>query len=439
MTGPETTSALPREWSRLHALSPLLHASRAIIALAIVVLPSVTAGGPGNTRVVVDAGLLALAIVAGVVAWLVTRWRISGGELQVETGLIRRQSLRIPLSRLQAVDVIRPLFGRMLGLAEVRIIVAGSGSGKTRLAYLADAQADAVRAQLLALAHGLDSATPEPPEAPLAHVPGTRVLAAQLLSLPALIWVAYLVVSIVLSAVTSTAAVAVTGAIPWLLLGLIGIGRVVGSEWDFTVAAAPDGLRLRAGLLQTRTETVPFTRVQGLRVMQPLWWRPLGWVRVEIDVARRGGSDHGDRESGATRRALLPVGPPALAEWLVAGMFPGVQLHPPKTARAPRRAIVRAPFAWHNLEAAYDKRYAVFSRGRLVRSTTIVPLAKAQSIRWRQGPVLRRLRLANLHIDLAGRRFRPVALCRPADEAAAWLGELPALARAARGVEVSAR
>jgi len=57
-------------------------------------------------------------------------------NLQIETGFIRRQSLRIPLARIQAVDVISPLLGRFLGLAEVRVVSAGRGAAHGRLAYL---------------------------------------------------------------------------------------------------------------------------------------------------------------------------------------------------------------------------------------------------------------------------------------------------------------
>ena len=78
---------------------------------------------------------------------LATRWRIADGNLQIETGFIRRQSLRIPLARIQAVDVISPLSGRFLGLAEVRVVSAGRGAEHGRLAYLTAAQAPVVRAR----------------------------------------------------------------------------------------------------------------------------------------------------------------------------------------------------------------------------------------------------------------------------------------------------
>jgi putative membrane protein len=427
-----TAPDLPREWARLHVLSPLLRFARALTAFVVVLLPNAIAMRD-RQRPYIDLALVLVALGAGVVSWLVTRWRISDGELQIETGLVRRQSLRVPLTRLQAVDVVRPLLGRMLGLAEVRLVVAGQGSGRTRLAYLPDARAEEVRAQLLALAHGLKAETPTPAERPALRVPRGRLIGAHVLTRTGLSAGLLFLGLITLTAVAPRDGLpALTGLVP-LLFGLgLEITRRIGSEWDFAIAEASDGLRLRAGMLQTRAETIPYGRAQALRWVQPLWWRPFGWVRLEIDVARRRDRDQAERESGGTTRALLPVGSAAEAEWLVDRIFARASLVPPPTSRAPRRARWRAPILWHNLDAWRDGRYVVCAGGRLVRSVVVVPLDKAQSIRWSQGPLSRRLRLANVHVHTAGRRFPAAARLRDEQEAAVWISELPDLAQSFR-------
>jgi len=86
----------------------------------------------------------------------------------------------------------------------------------------------------------------------------------------------------------------------------------------------------------------------------------------------------------------------------------------------------------HNLRAWYDARYVVCMSGRVRRTVTIVPLEKVQSLRWTQGPVSRRLGLATVHADTAGRRFPAAASYRAAAEASAWIIALPDVARAAR-------
>ena len=61
--------------------------------------------------------------------------------------------------------------------------------------------------------------------------------------------------------------------------------RRVLDDWDFRLARDAAALRVRQGLLETRSQTVPLHRVQGVRVTWPLLWRSVGWARARIDVA----------------------------------------------------------------------------------------------------------------------------------------------------------
>ena len=96
--------------------------------------------------------------------------------------------------------------------------------------------------------------------------------------------VAEVVVLVIWPAVT-----AATGGMVliWVLSLAPLVWRRVSAEYGFTVAQAPDGIRIRRGLLGTVAETVPRRRVQAVRMIEPVLWRPLGWCRLEIDVAGR--------------------------------------------------------------------------------------------------------------------------------------------------------
>jgi putative membrane protein len=65
----------------------------------------------------------------------------------------------------------------------------------------------------------------------------------------------------------------------------------------------------------------------------------------------------------------------------------------------------------------------------------VVPVGKVQSLRLVAGPVQRRLRLASVHVDVAGNGVRAVAAYRDADEAARLLEEIARRARVARGLD----
>lgn len=424
-------------WTRLHPLSPLVHAGRSVVPLLLLVLPGAVGGGHDAGRAVGELGLLGVVLVLGVVSWLVTRWRVHGGDLQIKTGLVRRQSLRVPLARIQAIDVVSPALARLIGLAEVRVVVAGHGSGRTRLAYLRAGEAQRVRARLLALAHGLAEGTPEPPSRPVLRVDNGRLVLAVLLTAPTLLALALLLAEVAAAAVTGSAT---TASLLPLLLGVAAVpARRLNAELGFSVAEAGDGLRLRGGALQTRSETVPFGRVQGVRWIQPLLWRPFGWVRLEVDVARQSTPRRDEQEARTLSRALLPVGSREQAAWLLARVLPGAGVEPPAGSGPPRRARWRAPLGYHLLAAWDDERYVLARTGRVRPDVVVVPLDKVQSVRLTQGPLSRRLRLATVHADTAGRSWQAVARARDEDQARALVDRVAARARTARRIAAAGR
>jgi putative membrane protein len=421
---------LPSEWARLHPLSPIVHAGRAAVGLATIG----GLNGLAQNRSPWDALIgVAIAAIGGVVYWRVTKWRIHGAELQIDTGLFRRQQVRVPLSRIQGIDLVRPLLARAVGVSELRLVLAGHDASRARLAYLSEDRALEIRAQLLALAHGLDERTPEPAERPILAVPGRRILAANLLSARVVGALLVIAAAITLFVLEPDAIGPGIGPAIALVAGiLLAVGRQTSAEWEFQIAEAPDGLRLRSGLLLTRAETVPHGRVQAVRWVEPLWWRPWGWVRLEFDVARRRNADRSERQSGVSGRALLPAASREEARWLLSRVLPGAVAELPTTAGVPGRAFWRVPLARRYARVQYDGTYISCCTGRLRPDTVIVPLAKAQSIRWSQGPWSRRLGLGSIYIDTAGQRFTGWARFRDQSEAQALIAALPDLARTAR-------
>jgi putative membrane protein len=437
-------------WRRLHPLSPVVAAGRLVAALLVVLTVTSPAryvdGGGGGLRAdgfrIYDIAAVAAVAVTATVRWLVTRWKIDGATLRIETGLVRRDSRQLPVARIQAVDLVRPFLARVLGLAELRIRLAGSNSADGRLAYLSEQAAIELRARLLAAHHGLHPDTPEPGERVVTAVPNGRLIGSVIVSGATgvvVIALAAVLVTTILPVTASRVTTAghggaqvtlVTGST--LLVYLIGAAaaawRRLSSQYGFTVAESGDGIRIRRGLLGTVAETIPVRRVQAVRMIEPLLWRPFGWCRVEVDVAGHPGRDEGSH-ADRVKKALLPVGPPDLARRLVhtaAGYLA------PQPSRPPRRARLKAPLSYHFLAAGHDEVAAIAVTGRIRRITVWLPLEKTQSVRLVQGPLQRRLRLATVHLDAAGRRVRAEFRDRSADEAWSLAGELAALSAAAR-------
>jgi putative membrane protein len=393
-------------------------------------------GGQDTGQVYILIAVAAATVVLGFVNWLVTRWKVDGDTLRIETGLIRRDSKRLPLARIQAVDVVRPLLARLLGVAELRIRLAGSGSTDGRLSYLSEATAFELRLRLLgqparpgATAAG-DADAPAAPEHIMASVETGRLLGSVALSGITLILVLVAVVLAVLAVVAPRAAAAVGGFLFIYILRFAGgLWRRLSNEFHFEAVEAPEGIRIRRGLLQTVSETIPYGRIQAIRKVEPLLWRPMRWCRLEVDIAGGARKSQRGEGSGVARKALLPVGshPDAwhLLDRLVGGTAPAM-------SAPPHRARRKAPLSYHYLSAGHDGDHAVCVTGRVRRVTTWVPLEKSQSIRRVQGPVQRRLGLATVHLDAAGKSTRAEFRDRDAVEADRLVEELTDLSRAAR-------
>jgi putative membrane protein len=427
-------------WHRLHPLSPVVRLGRALIPVLIVLVPAFLAGRhPNLGRSYGELGVGGVVVALGVLSWLVTRWRIEDGDLRIETGLLRRSSLRFPLSQIQAIDTVRPGLARVLGLAELRLRMAGSTGASGRLAYLTLREAEALRERLLALAQGEEETGPASPgagaETVLVSIPTGRLIASILISRSGLLVEATLAALLVTSLIAPAAAAAVIGAGAATLLGLLAtIWRRFNSGYRLTVAEAPDGLHLRSGLLETTAETIRPGRVQAMRLVEPLLWRPLGWCRFEADVAGKQRRRGENSSEGRQLRTLLPVGSRAEAQALLDRLLPGATRD---RLPAPVSARVKAPLRYHYLAWGMNPLGVVTTTGRIARTTAWVPLAKVQSLRWVQGPLQRRLGLATIHLDTAGRNIHAEISDRCRAEADEALAELVQACRAARQLPAS--
>lgn len=423
-------------WSRLHPFTPLLRGGRyVLVAFAVVGQQGLRdAESLGRLVAIALAVGVPLAILVGYLSWRAMRYRITATELQVDSGVLTTRSRRVPLAQVQAVDVVRPFYARLLGVAELRLEVVGGGDAEATLSFLDDEQADRLRTRLLDLASGRPAdvdgsvAPQEEPDRVLVAVPTAPLVWSTLLGPPAVAVAILLVVAPVgaLVGVRSLGGVLLV-ALPLLLgIGSMAVRRLL-TEYGFTVSESPDGLRLRHGLLDTRSQTIPAGRIQVVRVLEPLLWRPFGWVRVEVDVAGYAGSGPDQGSTGA----LLPVAPRQLADQLVARVL-GESL-PTGFVPAPPRARWRAPLTARRLAVALDGHHLVSTSGLVTTTTNVVPLAKVQSLRTTQGPWQRRLGLASLHVDGAGRRLAGAVVAhRATDEAAGLLARATDLARTAR-------
>jgi putative membrane protein len=329
----------------------------------------------------------------------------------------------------------------MFRVAELRLRMAGASGATARLAYLPEREVDPLRDRLLALARGARGDQPlaesavdeqgEPAQERLLAQVDTRQLVVSILISDAGVFAELVLLGIVIAALVSphTAGAIVSGGFVWILGAFTVVWRRFNQLYRQRVLAGPDGLHLRGGLVALTAEVIRPGRVQAVRMVEPFLWQWVGWCRVEVDLAgRQRGKGEGAAERGQLR-TLLPVGSRRLGLELVDRLVPD---RPRELAPPPRRVFWKSPLRYGKLAWGRTDTCVATTSGRLRRISCWVPLEKAQSLRRVEGPIQRRLHLASVHVDTAGRGVHATLRDRDATEATQALDELAELARAAR-------
>jgi len=468
------------EWHRLHPLTPLLRGGLFLLVIIGVVLANLRDRllyiflpwlAPGVGEEVVEweqvggdpidfiiannlyvlAGVAVLAVLIVLVTVFYTSWRfhtfrITGDDVEVRSGILFRTQRRAPLDRVQGVNLTRPMIARLLGMAKLEVVGAGTDAN-VKLEYLSTANAEAVRADILRLASGRriemagpaargPASTPGAVRAPgrvatlgqtvgreitgLIEGPETPVAEAEsVVNIP----VGRLVASHVLSASTLALLVAVVAivigvsqGVTWLLLGfvpaIIGFGaywvRSIVRSLRYSIAPTPDGVRITFGLFTTITEIVPPGRVHAVEVSQGIFWRPAGWWTIRINrLTGRSAAD----SSTDQFTTVLPVGTAADVDRVLRLLQPSLpdeerdlivqqgMLGPtPDDAftNTPRRARWIRPLSYWRNGFRFTDEVLLMRRGVVWRKLVILPLARLQSFALHQGPLDRASRVTNV-------------------------------------------
>ena len=476
-TLPVASRAAPKlsdgEWHRLHPLTPLFRGGLFLVVIAGLVIANLRdrlvfiflpwldedidvdvdveefRGGDPIDFIIANnlylvAGLVVLGILVVLIglfylSWRFHTFRITGDDVEVRSGVLFRTHRRAPLDRVQGVNLTRPMFARLVGMAKLEVVGAGLDSN-VKLEYLSTANAEAVRADILRLAsgsrvapasaeaaatpgltrrsaaasvvsagiNGLISGAEEPVTEPesVVHIPVRRLVLSRLLSTSTL-WLIAIVAAIIVGSIAGT---------PWVLFtlvpALIGFGaywlRSITRSLRYSIAPTPSGVRITFGLFTTITEILPPGRVHAVEVDQSILWRPFGWWGITVNRLSGRGLADGANDQFTT---VLPVGTRADVERVLRLLMPGLPesewplvfehgILGPKTedpyTNTPRRARLLRPLSWKRNGFLLLPDALLMRRGAIWRKLAVFPLARLQSIGIEQGPLDRALSVASI-------------------------------------------
>ncbi|MGQ0718536.1 MAG: PH domain-containing protein [Pseudonocardiales bacterium] len=426
-------------WQRLDprmlAVTPIrqLAGFLPVIALVLVVGVGQDVGGRVYGLLV---GVL-LVVLAGVLRWSTTRYRITSERVELRSGLLFRNSRSVPRDRIRSVDVTAGPVHRLFGLSVVKIGTGerteGDGSRELSLDAVSTAEADRMRQRLLEPLGVGD------PDGSGATVGSTAT------ELAALDWSWLRFAPLTTSSLVAVGAVAgafgqlagelgaditsvggireqLSDAPLWLgvsafavlvlVIALVGSVLIfVEAWWGFRLVRELGGtLRIRRGLLTARSVSLEERRVRGVEVIEPLLLRIGGGARTIAVATGLGGGhssllppaplDEAHRVSGAVltehpsptrtslrrhplealRRRLVRAVLPVLAVSAVLWLAPAPAWVAWATLGLLPVTVLLALDSYRNLGHALTSRYLVTRHGAGVRAT--VALQRCGVIGW---------------------------------------------------------
>lgn len=461
-------------WRRVHWLTPLLQVWQALVIIVVVVLTQSlnnvimliknlrenVPGHPGILLLVITVPLamLALLIIYLYFAWRATSWIVTATDVQYRRGIFFKKHRKIPLDRVQSVDVYRPLAARIFGLGALRVESAGGQGSRVEIQFLANKYLDRARREVVARIAGRTLPNEHSSQQRGQGLAGTALFAeddyhlaadeyevyrvspgrlvASILLCSEVIWLLILTLAAGIGAVATLVALKVGfsaimsgGVISTIILIAILPLMIVSIAWsnfnsrfNFSANITHDGIRVTSGLLALKSQTLPPGRIHAIRFLQPLLWRPFGWWQAEVTLAGHGVETSGDQKKQAADNLLLPVGTLEQAKIILdmairdLGINEGVERE--KLLQAAfngknseseavgfftsigKKAQILDPLARFRRAFAATDTVLIYRDGWLRRKVTFAPHERAQSVTTSAGPVQRSLGVAGVRLDL---------------------------------------
>lgn len=332
-------------WQRLAkvrlVVPPLVLGPPLLPTVAIFLLAGARPGNGAFLAMLITAAswLVVLGVISGLdwLDWRATRHRVTDTHFELRSGIAFRRHRSILRERVRSVDVTAGPFYRIFGLTVVRVgtgeNVSAHEDSELKLEGVTKEHADELRQVLLrrtTLRPGEDARASEAAEE-LAGVEIARMRRSWLRFAPLTLSVVLVIAGGLLGVAADVFggsgpvlaaflrdAVDVVGAV-WLLvavallaallIGFLGSFVLFVEAWsNFRLLREPGGtLRVRRGLLTTRSVSLEESRLRGAEVAEPLLVRWAGGARV--NAVATGLSAKRETNIAAARKALLPPAP----------------------------------------------------------------------------------------------------------------------------------
>ena len=238
--------------------------------------------------------------------WKNFEFEITEDTFDIRSGVVQKKRREIPLHRIQNVDVRRNIFQRALGIAKVSLETAGGQTSEASLKYVELEKAQSIQERVRRLKQKDLTVEESSKESPLFELSEKEL---GILSITSLNMAAISAIAVAFS-FFGFAGQAVEGAfntvgiivLGFLLVGVVLLGVLVSAAsninkfYGFKLYRQGDSLEYERGLLNRSEGSIPFEKIQNLRVEENPLKRLFGYSTLKVETA--GYSGQGQDQQG---------------------------------------------------------------------------------------------------------------------------------------------
>ncbi|MCH8566660.1 MAG: PH domain-containing protein [Balneolales bacterium] len=251
---------------------------------------------------------LVFLLISGFIQWAYYTYRVENGELRIEYGIFVKKRSYIPKHRIQVIDISSGILQRMFGLVSLNVQTAGGSTPGATINALTKEDALWIKETLSKDenqpdAEAAENLSAEEP-APLFRLTWGRLILAGTTS--GSFGIALSIVGTIFAQTQTVVSDDVvidyietffnSGTMFFISLAVflifiswvLSIIGTVLSYANFEVHKKPKELIISRGLFEKKQITIPYSRIQGIRLQEGIIRQPLGFCTLYIDSAGYG-------------------------------------------------------------------------------------------------------------------------------------------------------
>ncbi|MEX0686400.1 MAG: PH domain-containing protein [Balneolales bacterium] len=342
------------EIHRQHPVAAISYATGTIKDFLVPFVVIVLLGGQADgarTYYIVGAAVIVIGLLfAGFLSWLRYTYRIEDGELKIEYGVFVKKRHFVQSSRIQVINITSGVVQRIFGLVSVEVKTAGESTSEAIISAVTREAAEEIQTLL-----GKTTRNEEvrDPHTIMRLSKKDQLIAA---STAGSFGIALSIIGTITSQLnqfisdTQIYEYLESLELPGTNLIIIMVMAMVIMAWilslfgtmikysGFTLTRNRDELIMARGLFERKQLTIPYSRIQAVRIVQGILRQPFGFATIYVDTA-----GYGDESGSST--VLFPLIKVDQLEDFIKDNLPDYKVNvsaviPP--ARALRRYIIKS-------------------------------------------------------------------------------------------------